>query len=81
MLACGSAVTSRWRWKAGTVDAGERLCLPEVDRRALAGLKFREALPGRRAEATLAVRMADLKSAVPVLGEPARFTVAGKLPR
>lgn len=68
-------------WKAGTADAGERLCLPEVDPRALAGLKFSEALSGRLAEATLAARMADLDSAARVLGEPARFTVAGQLPR
>ena len=67
-------------WKAGTSDAGERLCLPGVDPRALAGLKFSEALPRRLAEATLAARLADLDSAVRVLGEPARFVVAGKLP-
>ena len=53
---------------------------PEVDPRALAGLKFSEALPRRLAEATLAARLADLDSAVRVLGEPARFVVAGKLP-
>jgi ATP-dependent helicase Lhr and Lhr-like helicase len=64
-------------WKAGTADAGERLCLPDVDERALAGLKFSEALPGRLAEATLAARMADLDSAIQVLSEPARFTVTG----
>jgi ATP-dependent Lhr-like helicase len=64
-------------WKAGTADAIERLCLPEVDERALAGLKFSEALPGRLAEATLAARMSDLDSATGVLGEPARFTVTG----
>ena len=64
-------------WKAGMADAVGRLCLPEVDPRALAGLKFSEALPGRLAEATLAARMADLDSATGVLGEPARFTVTG----
>jgi ATP-dependent Lhr-like helicase len=62
-------------WKAGTADAAERLCLPEVDQRALAGLKFSEALPERLATATLASRMADLDSAARVLAEPARFTV------
>ena len=43
-------------WKAGTADAAERLCLPDVDQRALAGLKFNEALPERLATATLAAR-------------------------
>ena len=62
-------------WKAGTADATERLCLPDVDERALAGLKFNEALPERLATATLAARMADLDSAVRVLAEPSRFTV------
>jgi hypothetical protein len=56
------------------VDAGERLCLPEVDERALAGLKFSEALPERLATATLAARLADLDSAVRVLAEPTGFT-------
>jgi ATP-dependent Lhr-like helicase len=63
-------------WKAGTADAAERLCLPDVDPRALAGLKFSEALPERLATATLAARLADLDSAAVVLAEPARFTVA-----
>jgi ATP-dependent Lhr-like helicase len=63
-------------WKAGTADATERLCLPEVDQRALEGLKFSAALPERLATATLAARLADLDSAVQVLNERARFTVA-----
>jgi ATP-dependent helicase Lhr and Lhr-like helicase len=62
-------------WKAGTADAAERLCLPDVGQRALDGLKFSEALPERLATATLAARLADLDSAVRVLGEHARFTV------
>ena len=62
-------------WKAATADAAERLCLPEVDERALAGLKFSEALPERLATATFAARHADLDSAVRVLAEPSRFTV------
>ena len=68
-------------WTAGTADAAERLCLPDVDQRALAGLKFNEALPDCLATATLAVRMADLDSAAWVLAEPARFTVADNLSR
>ncbi len=63
-------------WNAGTTDAAERLCLPDVDQRALAGLKFNEALPERLAIATLAARLADLDSAAQVLAEPVRFYVA-----
>jgi ATP-dependent Lhr-like helicase len=62
-------------WKAGSADATERLCLPDVDQRALAGLKFNEALPERLAAATLAARLADVDSAARVLAEPLRFTV------
>jgi ATP-dependent Lhr-like helicase len=62
-------------WTAGITDAAQRLCLPDVDQRALAGLKFNEALPERLATATLAARLADLESAVRILAEPARFTV------
>lgn len=60
-------------WHAGTADATQRLCLPEVDEKALAGLKFNEALPYRLAEATLAARLADLEGAGSALGEPVRF--------
>jgi len=62
-------------WKAGTADAAGRLRLPDVDSRALAGLKFNEALPEHMATATLAARLADLDSAARVLTEPVRFTV------
>ncbi len=62
-------------WKAAIGDAAQRLCLPEVDDRALAGLKFNEALPKRLAAATLAARLADLDSAAIVLGQPVRFFV------
>ena len=62
-------------WRAGTTDAAQRLCLPDVDERALAGLKFGEALPHRLAVATLATRLADLDGAAKVLDEPVRFSV------
>lgn len=52
----------------------KHLCLPEVDPRALAGLKFSAALPPRLAAATLAARMADLEDAMKSLREPVRFT-------
>lgn len=60
-------------WKADTADAAERLCLPDVDERALRGLKFSEALPERLAVATLAARLSDLAHAAAVLRTPVRF--------
>lgn len=60
-------------WKAGITDAADRLCLPEVDAKALRGLKFSEALPERLATATLAARLADLDGAAAALAEPVRF--------
>ena len=62
-------------WKASTSDATERLCLPDVDQRAVAGLKFNEALPERLAEATLATRLADLDTAASALQEHILFTM------
>jgi ATP-dependent helicase Lhr and Lhr-like helicase len=67
-------------WKAATIDAAERICLPNVDERALAGLKFNEALPERLATATLAARSADLDTAAAVLAEPVRFTILDEKP-
>jgi len=62
---------SSWR---GVIDAvQDRLCLLEVDEKALTGLKFSEALPRPLAVATLATRLADLDNARAVLTEPARF--------
>jgi ATP-dependent Lhr-like helicase len=60
-----------WR---GVIDlVRDRLCLPEVDEKALTGLKFSEALPRPLAVATLATRLADLDHARAVLMEPTRF--------
>lgn len=67
---------TREMWRSGTADAIERLCLPDVDERALAGLKFNEALPERLAVATLAARLANLDAAAEVLREPTRFLVS-----
>ncbi|MFH8927668.1 DEAD/DEAH box helicase [Streptomyces pristinaespiralis] len=61
-------------WKIATASASDHLCLPTVDPRALAGLKFAGALPPRLAEATLAARLADLGGATNSLREPVRFT-------
>ncbi|MGC9379755.1 DEAD/DEAH box helicase [Streptomyces sp. MH13] len=62
-------------WKRAATDAVGQLCLPEVDPRALAGLKFNAALPPRLAEATLAARMADLDGAAMSLREAVIFTI------
>ncbi|WP_329045572.1 DEAD/DEAH box helicase [Amycolatopsis sp. NBC_01488] len=66
---------TRQMWQSGTADATKRLCLPDIDERALAGLKFSEALPRRLAIATLAARLADTDRAAAVLNEPVRFVV------
>lgn len=66
---------TRGMWQAGTADAAARLSLPDVDERALHGLKFNEALPHQLAVATLSARLADLDNAGTVLGEPARWVV------
>ncbi|MFE3410412.1 DEAD/DEAH box helicase [Streptomyces mirabilis] len=60
-------------WKQIVADAPQQLCLPEVDDRAVKGLKFAEALPPRLAQATLAARFADLEGAQAVLREHVRF--------
>ncbi|MFD3676462.1 DEAD/DEAH box helicase [Streptomyces sp. NPDC058613] len=61
-------------WKHAREGAAERLALPDIDEKAVRGLKFGDALPPRLAEATLAIRLADLTSAAAVLSEQARFT-------
>ena len=62
---------STWRGVVHAVQ--DRLCLPEVDEKALAGLKFSEALPRHLAVATLAARLADLNHAGAVLAASVRF--------
>ncbi|MCL6731328.1 hypothetical protein [Streptomyces neyagawaensis] len=79
----GQHINDRWirlredvtvhTWGDVTKDATDRLCLPDVDERAVRGLKFGEALPPRLAEATLSARLADTESAAAVLTEPVRF--------
>lgn len=60
-------------WRALIADASQRLCLPDVNKKALDGLKFSQALPERLAMATLAARLADLDGADVVLHESVRF--------
>ena len=64
-------------WRAARDNVGENLVLPDVDRRAVRGLKFSAALPERLAVATVAARLADFESAGMVLGEPTRFQYDG----
>ncbi|HCA87291.1 MAG TPA: ATP-dependent helicase [Streptomyces sp.] len=60
-------------WRAARESVGENLVLPDVDPRAVRGLKFSAALPERLAVATVAARLADFESARAVLSEPARL--------
>ncbi|MGW5675683.1 DEAD/DEAH box helicase [Streptomyces sp. NPDC003860] len=64
-------------WRKARGDVGENLVLPDVDRRAVRGLKFSAALPERIAVATVAARLADFGSARSVLDEPVRFQHGG----
>lgn len=66
---------TRDMWQAAITDAMDRLCLPEVDEKAVQGLKFSAALPRPLAEATLASRLADLDAASELLAGRQRFLV------
>jgi ATP-dependent helicase Lhr and Lhr-like helicase len=60
-------------WGSVVRSLGGRLALPEVDEKALTGLKFSEALPRHLAVATLAERLADPEHAGQLLLEQVRF--------
>ncbi|MCQ4043238.1 DEAD/DEAH box helicase [Streptantibioticus rubrisoli] len=60
-------------WRAARAGAGNSLVLPDVDRRAVRGLKFSAALPERLAVATVAMRLADFPGATSALAEPVRL--------
>ncbi|MEU1238489.1 DEAD/DEAH box helicase [Micromonospora aurantiaca] len=60
-------------WRELTADAEQRICLPDVNEKAMEGLKFSAALPPRLATATLATRLADTTGAARVLEERTRF--------
>jgi ATP-dependent Lhr-like helicase len=64
-----------WRVARQAVTPEGLLVLPDVDRRAVAGLKFSAALPERLAVATLAARLADFDGARSVLAEPVRLHI------
>lgn len=61
-------------WRIATTGPAQRLRLPEIDEKALSGLKFNAALPRHLAIATLAARVADTYGARAVLLEAQRFT-------
>jgi ATP-dependent helicase Lhr and Lhr-like helicase len=60
-------------WRDAVASLAGHLCLPEVDDKALAGLKFSDTLPRHLATAILAARLADLDHAASVLAERVRF--------
>ncbi|GFH34926.1 DEAD/DEAH box helicase [Streptomyces pacificus] len=60
-------------WRAARGNVGGNLVLPDVDRRAVRGLKFSAALPEHLAVATVAARLADFDGARSALGERVRF--------
>jgi ATP-dependent Lhr-like helicase len=64
------------RWRDGITGAADRICLPEVNPRAVGGLKFSTALPERLAVATLAARLANPTAARFLLSERVRLVTA-----
>ncbi|OEV04604.1 hypothetical protein AN216_06810 [Streptomyces oceani] len=62
-----------WQDAHRATDQGTALLPPEVNQRAVEGLKFSVALPPRLATATVAARLADFTGARAVLEEPVRF--------
>ena len=62
-------------WREAVAGAPDRIVLPNVDPRAVKGLKFSTALPANLASAVVAERLADLEGAAELLGRPTRFQV------
>ncbi|MGW6782647.1 DEAD/DEAH box helicase [Streptomyces sp. NPDC054987] len=62
-----------WQEARKLADGGNALVLPDVDHRAVHGLKFSAALPPRLAVATVAARLADFDGARATLRAPVRF--------
>jgi ATP-dependent Lhr-like helicase len=60
-------------WRDAVSLLPDRLRPPEIDEKAVAGLKFSEVLPRHLAEATLGARLADEKNARSVLSESFQF--------
>ncbi|MBT2234458.1 DEAD/DEAH box helicase [Nonomuraea sp. NEAU-A123] len=68
--------SATWREALDRARKGQILALPEVDRRAVAGLKFSAVLPERLAIATVAARLADFAGARTSLTEPVRLQLS-----
>ncbi|MFI2184237.1 DEAD/DEAH box helicase [Streptomyces sioyaensis] len=66
-----------WRASHDAAGGGTALVLPDVDRRAVHGLKFSAALPERLAVASVAARLADFDGARAALEERVRFHNGG----
>lgn len=62
-------------WREAIADAAYRLVLPDVDARAVKGLKFSAALPPLLGAAVVAERLADMDGAGDLLQQPVRFHV------
>ncbi|MCX5611703.1 DEAD/DEAH box helicase [Streptomyces sp. NBC_00047] len=62
-----------WRAARDRTDGGAALVLPDVDHRAVHGLKFSAALPERLAVATVSARLADFDGARAALEGPVLF--------
>ncbi|MDF5759288.1 DEAD/DEAH box helicase [Spongiactinospora sp. TRM90649] len=65
-----------WREAREMAGNGEVMVLPNVDHRAVSGLKFSALLPERLAMATVAARLADFDGANATLTEPVRLLFA-----
>ncbi|MFD4242251.1 DEAD/DEAH box helicase [Streptomyces sp. NPDC058525] len=63
-----------WQAARNSARSASALVLPDVDQRAVHGLKFAAALPTRLATATLAARLADFEGAREALAESVRFS-------
>ncbi|MYU55020.1 MULTISPECIES: DEAD/DEAH box helicase [Streptomyces] len=68
-----NAATTPQSWQATRTDLADHLVLPEVNPRAVQGLKFSAALPERLAARTVAARLADFDGARSVLDEAVRW--------
>ncbi|ROR38158.1 DEAD/DEAH box helicase [Kitasatospora cineracea] len=62
-------------WHAARAAIGDHLVFPDIDHRAVKGLKFSTALPERLAIASVAARLADFEGASAALREPTRLHV------
>lgn len=63
-----------WQAARNSARSASALVLPDVEQRAVHGLKFAVALPTRLATATLAARLADFEGARETLAESVRFS-------